>query len=174
MTAVRRHRRWWATIAPATLAWAQACFPYQPPRPTGLAPGRDARLSSDTPFDVVLDAPPGSPRGAVCRATRVDGVVGRATRDTVHFDTLLRVVPATNRDPVCRWTGGAVVAVTPNEATPRAVERRFSAGRTALLVGGVTAVVVGGLAYIASTISFDLSSGRGSGGSCASLCWKGS
>jgi hypothetical protein len=100
----------------------------------------------------------------------VDGRVRSATGDTIHFANGVRVVPAAHGDPVCRWAGGAAVAVTPGAGAPRAVERRFSAGRTALLFGGVAAVVVGGLAYIASTMSFDFSSGRGSGSGCMSLC----
>jgi hypothetical protein len=155
-------------LAPASLAWAQACFPYRPLPPAGLTPGRDARLSADVPFAVTPGTPVESRDGAVCRATRAEGRVRTAARDTIHFETLSRVVPAMRGDPACRWAGGAAVAVLPDEGAPRATERRFSAGRTALLVGGIAAVGVGILAYIASTIQFDFSSGQG----CASLCWQ--
>jgi hypothetical protein len=116
-------------------------------------------LWSDAPFGVIPDAPAGALLGAVCRATRVEGRVRSATRDTVHFDTLMLVVPATPGDPACRVAGGAAVAVAPGR--PAAAERRFSAGRTALLLGGIAAAVVGGLAYIASSIPLGLSSSGG-------------
>jgi hypothetical protein len=124
-------------------------------------------LWSDAPFGLIPDAPLGAPPPqTICRATRVEGRIRSATPAVVHFDTLRRVVPATKGDAACRLAGGAAVAIAPDEVAPHVTERRFSAGRTALLLGGIATVVVGGLAYIASTIEFDLSSGRG----CASIC----
>jgi len=158
MPAARLRRDCAAALALTSLAWGQACTSYQRPRPGPLAPGSEARVLSATPFLVPARRAPG-PAGEFCRVTLAQGVVGTAAGDTLAFDRLTRVLRVDRGDRGCAARGQPAVVVRPGDA--QLGVRRFSAGRTAALVLGVAAVAVGLMAYAASTIEYDLSSGSG-------------
>ena len=134
------------------LAWAEGCARYRPPAGEPFAPNRDSRVRSDTPFSVFAQPPEGSPIGAECRATSIEGKVRSARGDTVRFDTLTSLESVLQRDPACRNVRGEAIVILPAGGSRVVTERQFSGKRTTLLLVGLVVVAGAFVAMIASAM----------------------
>ena len=123
------------------LVWAEGCFPYRAPTGAPFAPRKDSRVRSDTPFSIFAQPPEGSPIGAECRATSIEGKVRSARGDTIRFDTLTSLVSVLRRDKACRGVRSEAIVIFPAGVSRAVTERQFSRKRTTLLVAGLLAVV---------------------------------
>ena len=109
-------------------------------------------MRSDTPFSVFAQPPEGSPIGAECRATSIEGKVRSARGDTVRFDTLTSLESVLQRDPACRNVRGEAIVILPAGGSRVVTERQFSGKRTTLLLVGLVVVAGAFVAMIASAM----------------------
>lgn len=118
--------------------------------------GQDLRLKFEpgTPLDVVK----GDPVTDTLHLRSVSMLDGRLVR--VNVDTL-QLRPERIRPFV--YASASQRALVPLTATVSVTERKFSTGRTLLLVGGLSVILLGFAAFAASQMEFDWSE-SGSGG----------
>ncbi len=138
MPTIRVNRELAASLALTSLFCAQGCYVYQRPPGPMLAAGAVARVQSHAPFFVQAGGPSATPSGAACRATYVEGVVDTSAADTLTFRQLRWIRPTKQGDAPCLAIKERAVVVRPDEA--RVTVRRYSGGRTLLLVVGVAVV----------------------------------
>lgn len=112
------------------------------------------RFNPATPVDLVK-LPTGTDTLHLQAVTLLDGKLLRVSADTLLMTTE-RIRPYAYPSPNQR----ALIPVTPRMSF---AERKFSSGRTLLLVGGITVALLGMAALAASQMKFDFS-GSGSGG----------
>ena len=136
-------------IVLALTLWAQACMVYRaPPSDPALLRGREVRVRSQTPFSVTA----GAGGTAVQRSvTTVEGKVTRVAGDTLVMERMASTAVDGSYTRFRRQQEIVTLTLEPgSEVTVHELHR----GRTALLVIGVPAVVVGVLALLVSQMEF--------------------
>lgn len=132
----------------ALTLWTQACMVYRAPPDDDLTRlhGREVRVRSQSPFSVtrMVDT-------ATRAVTSIEGKVARVRGDTLVLERAASV-PVDGSFTRFRRQQELVMLTLPVEAEVRVHE--LHRGRTAALVIGVPAVVVGLIAWAVSQMSF--------------------
>lgn len=156
MSSSTRSRR--AVIALILTVWSQACVVHRPiPVDGSLQAGSDVRIRSTVPFEVTrqIDTLPAT---TSCCMTAVEGRFLRAAGDTVVLQRGSGDAVMSNMTRIPGQHESLKIVPTPGaEVTVRQIDR----ARTTALVIGITAAVIGLLAYAASQITYSFPNGTG-------------
>ena len=140
-----------ARIALALAIWSQACVVHRPaPADGSLRPGTDVRIRSVVPLELTRQTDT-LPAVTVCCLTTVEGRFVRVAGDTLVLE---RGSGVAINSGLTRIPGQheilTVVRTSGTEVTTRQTDR----ARTTALLLGITAAIVGFLAYAASQIEY--------------------
>jgi hypothetical protein len=156
MSRSTRARR--AAVALALAIWSQACSVHRPiPLDGSLRPGSDLRIRSAAPLELTRQTD-SLPPTTVCCAKTVEGRLVRFAGDTIVLErgSGVAVTSSMSRIPGYHEIL-TVIRTSATDVTVREIDR----GRTAALVLGITATVIGLLALAASQIEYSFPTGDG-------------
>jgi hypothetical protein len=144
---MRRSRRGAAALALAI--WCQACMVHRPPsNDLAALQGHEVRVRSATSFPITREV---AGKSTLWSVTSIQGRVIRVVGDTLALDRVAGVATSSEGNRIRPQPEVVTLVRTP--ATEITV-LRLHRGRTAALVLGVSAVVVGLLALAVSQIEF--------------------
>ena len=140
-----------ATIALALAIWSQACVVHRPtPADGSLQHGTDVRIRSVVPLELTRQTDT-LPAITVCCVTAVEGRFVRAAGDTLVLERGSGVAVMSD---MSRIRGQREILTVVRTSGTEVTVRQIDAGRTTALLLGITAAIVGFVAYAASQIEY--------------------